>query len=89
VTVLINRYPRHRNPDPATPAPTVTPAADQGTNRNALVERLTRYPGDWRRLAYLLLDTRGPETFTDAALLTMTRILDAIESKPTTENESC
>lgn len=85
MTVLLNRYPRHRNPDPATPAPTVTPAADQGTDRNALVERLTRSPVDWRKVALVLLDTRGPEAFTDTALQAMTRILDALEFKPTTE----
>lgn len=71
--------------EPATPPPTLTPPETAGPGRGALVSRLLAYPGDWRRLALVLLDTRGPEAFTNAALLTLTAIADALEYKPTTE----
>ena len=65
------------------PAPDPAPAPELAEpDRCALVTRILAHPGDWRRIALVLLDTRGPDAFTTEALVTLTRIVEAIEHKP-------
>lgn len=59
--------------------------SDTPNTRRAMVERIIESGIDRRALVRLVIDRRGFESFTDDALEAMTRLIDAVEYQPTTE----
>jgi hypothetical protein len=66
-----------QRPTPPAPGPDA-PDNRPDPDRLALVKRIQAHPGDWRRLAMLIVDTQGPGAFNDQALETMGRVLDVL-----------
>ncbi len=59
------------------PVPEATP--DRATvDRPELVKRILAAPTDWRRVAFLVMDTKGPNALSDEALLAMVEVLNVL-----------
>jgi len=86
-------YRRRTLPAPTDPAAVAASLAFQAppparpADRRDLEARILAYPGDWRRVALLLLDSRGTACLNDEALRTIAQIMDEIAPPPGSHDE--